>query len=181
MRRINNLLAALLAAVVITSTGCGVSDSVKSIMLTSNSNSSGGTYNLAGADGTLQLKAFAVYHSGKTVDVTNDSTFAMVPTGCVFEGDPTNPCPDAIALPAPGPQTVTISKTGLMTGIAPICTWLDPLDTSKTPALPFNPPVWEYTGFYQTTATYNGMTSQPVAIGMGITASDAPSGGCGPS
>jgi hypothetical protein len=178
VRRINNLLAALLAAVLITSTGCGVSDSVKSILLTSNSNSTGGTYNLVGVDGTLQLKVFAIYHSGKQVDVTNNSTFTMVPTGCTFSGDVNNPCGGD--LPTPGPDTVTINKTGMMTGVVPVCTWLDIIDTSKTPPAPANPPIWEYTGFYQTTATYNGLASQPVGIGLGGAASNSPIGGCGP-
>ena len=30
-----------------------------------------------------------------------------------------------------------------------------------------SPPVWEYTGYYQTTATYREFTSQPIGIGMG--------------
>jgi len=174
VRRINNLLAALLAAVVITSTGCGVSDSVKSIMLTATGSSSGGFYNLVGVDGTLQLKAYAIYHSGKQVDVTNDSTWTVTPEGADQWGQP---------LPPYGPTTVPIDKTGMMTAIVPICTWTDLQDSSKLPAVAyFNPPQWAYTGWYQTTATYKGMTSQPVAVGVGAeTSNTSPIGGCGPS
>ena len=172
-------LATLLAAVLFASTGCGVSDRIKSLLVTSTGASNSGFYNLAGVDSTLQLKVFAIYHSGKQIDVTNDSTWSMVPTGCVFSGDLNNPC--AGPLPAPASDTVTINKTGLMTGIAAICTWEDLIDTSKTPLAPANPPIWAYTGFYQTTAKYREFTSQPVGIGVGVTESNAPTGGCGPS
>lgn len=187
MKRIS-FLAMFVAAVALLSTSCGTSDSVKSIYLTSAATSTGSTtgttvYNLPGVDATLQLKAFAVYHSGRQVDITNDSTWNVQPVGCVFSGNPNAPCGGP--LPAYGPDSVPISKTGLMTGIAQICTWMDPDVTTGTPpnttTAPANPPIWEYTGYYQTTATYNGMTSQPVGIGVGVTASNAPTGGCGPA
>ena len=169
----SKLLATILAAVLISSTGCGVSDSIKSLLLTSSSNSTGGFYNLVGVDGTLQLKVFAVYHSGKQIDVTNDSTWTVTPMGVDQ---------DLLALPAYGPDTVPINKTGVMTAIVPICTWTDGMDNTKTPPAPANPPVWEYTGWYQTSATYREFTSQPVAIGVGAAASkNSPIGGCGPS
>lgn len=178
MRRINNLLAALLAAVVITSTGCGVSDSVKSITLSSTGSSSGGFYNLAGVDGTLQLVATANYHSGKTVVVTNDVTWSVSPVGSIYSSaDPNFVAGDP--LPPYGPDTAPINKTGLMTGIVGICTWVDLIDNTKTPPAPYNPAQWAYTGYYQVTATYNGLASQPVGVGLGIAESNAP--GCGPS
>jgi len=169
----------LLAATALLSTSCGKSDSIKSLLLTSTGANNSGFYNLPGVDATLQLKVYAVYNSGKQIDVTTMSTFSMVPTGCVFSGDVNNPCGGA--LPDPGPDTVTINKTGLMTGIAQICTWLDAIDNTKTPPAPANPPIWEYTGYYQTTATYREFTSQPVGIGVGVVASNSPTGGCGPS
>ena len=179
------ILVTLLAGVFLMSTGCGNSDSIKSLLLTSSGANNNGFYNLPGVDATLQLKVFAVYHSGKTIDVTNDSTWSMVPTGCVFEGDGNNPCPNNIPLPAPAPDTVTINKTGLMTGIVPICTWLDVIVTTGTgtgkTSAPASPPIWEYTGYYQTTASYRGFTSQPVGVGVGVAASNSPTGGCGPS
>ena len=33
-----------------------------------------------------------VYHSGKTVPVTNSVTYTVMPVGCQSSGDPTNPC-----------------------------------------------------------------------------------------
>ena len=166
-------LAVLLVAAMLISTGCGHSDSIKSLMVTSTGANNNGFYNLPGVDATLQLKVFAVYHSGKLIDVTNDSTWNVVPVGTDQDGN---------ALPPYGPDTVPINKTGLMTGIVAICTWTDGIDGTKTPPAPANPPIWEYTGYYQTTATYREFTSQPVGIGVGVVASNnSPVGGCGPS
>jgi hypothetical protein len=170
----------LLTAVAVLTTSCGTSDSIKSLLLTSASNSGSNFYNLAGQDGTIQLKVLAVYNSGKQIDVTTASTFAVVPSGWIYStADPNYPAGGA--LPPYGPTTVPINKTGLMTGIVAICTWVDNMDTTKSPPVPANPPVWAYTGYYQTTASYRGFTSQPVAIGVGVAESNAPAGGCGPS
>jgi hypothetical protein len=174
------ILATLVAAVLLASTGCGVSDSIKSVTLSSSGSTVGGFYNLAGVDGTLQLVATVNYHSGKTVIVTNDSTWSVTPIGTIYSTADFN-YPAGGSLPAYGPNTVPISKTGLMTGIAAICTWVDLIDTTKTPPAPFNPPSWAYTGYYQVTATYQGLTSQPVGIGVGVAESNSPTGGCGPS
>jgi hypothetical protein len=173
-----NILAAVLVALSLISTGCGTSDYVQSVQLTTNGASSGGFFNLVGADGTLQLEASAVYHSGKTVPVTDSVTWNVTTVG--VDGNSGN------ALPAYGPTTVPINSTGLMTAIVALCTWQDQIETtgtgtSKTTG-PANPPVWVYTGYYQVTATYKGMVSQPVAIGVGSASSDtSPVGGCGPS
>lgn len=171
------ILATILAAVLISSTGCGVSDSIKSLLLTSSGANNNGFYNLPGVDATLQLKVFAVYNSGKLIDVTTSSTWNVTPTGTDQDG---------LALPPYGPNTVPINKTGLMTGLAQICTWTDAIVTTGSGSTkttgPANPPIWEYTGYYQTTATYRGFTSQPVGIGVGLVASNnSPIGGCGPS
>jgi hypothetical protein len=167
------ILSTLLAALALLTASCGTSDYLESVTLTSNGASAGGFFNLAGVDGTLQLIVTANYHSGKKVIVTNDSTWTVTPVGTDDTGTP---------LPPYGPNTVPISRTGLMTGIAQICTWTDAIDNTKTPPAPANPPVWEYTGYYQTTATYRNFTSQPVGIGVGVTASlNSPVGGCGPT
>lgn len=173
------LLAMFLGAVALFSSGCGVSDSVKSLTITSSGASNGSFFNLAGQDGTVQLVVSANYHSGKAVVVTNDSTFSVTPVGTIYtSADPNFPAGGP--LPPYGPTTVPISKTGRMTGIVSICTWLDLIDNTKTPPAPFDPAHWAYTGFYQVTASYKGFTSQPIAIGVGAAESNAPSGGCGP-
>jgi len=169
------VLATLLAATLsIIMSGCGTSDGIKSLLLTSTGTSSGNFFNLAGADGTLQLKVYAVYNSGKMIDETNASTWTVTTVG-----GSDNP---GGALPAYGPDTVPINSTGLMTAIIPLCTWTDATDNTKSPPAPANPPVWLYTGYYQVTATYRGFTSQPVAIGVGsLTSTNSPVGGCGPA
>jgi len=173
VKRIHFFATVLLSAVALLTTSCGTSDSIKSLLLTSNGANNNGFYNLPGVDSTLQLKVFAVYNSGKQIDVTSASTFSVMPTGTDQDG---------ISLPPYGPTTVPINKTGLMTGIVAICTWTDALDTTKNPPVYANPPIWEYTGYYQTTASYRGFTSQPVGIGVGVVASKvSPIGGCGPA
>jgi hypothetical protein len=152
---------------------------VKSLTLSSTGSSSGGFYNLAGVDGTLQLQVTANYNSGKTLDVTNASTFTIVPTGTIYTtADPVD-YPAGGPLPAAAANTVTIDPTGFMTGIAPICTWVDATTVVNNVVTPVTPPAWSYTGYYQVTATYRLWTSQPVGVGMGI--ADSNTTGCGPS
>jgi hypothetical protein len=170
-----------IGALFLTSTGCGVSDSIRSIQLGANGATSGGSFNLSGVDNTLQLSVLAIYHSGKQIDVTNDSTFAVAiaPNSTLYtSADPADfPIPGP--LPPFAPDVATISKSGLMTGIAQICTWYDLPD--PTTGKPQAPPAWVYTGYYQVTATYRQFTSQPIGVGMGVATSNSPTGGCGPS
>jgi len=169
----SKILAPILAGLFLMSTGCGTSDSIKSLLLTSSGSTVGGFYNLAGVDGTLQLKVYAIYNSGKQIDVTPASTWNVKTNGTDDNG---------FALPPYGPTSVPINNTGLMTGIVPICTWTDAVVTSNGTTAPANPPIWEYTGYYQVTATYRNFTSQPVGIGVGVAASNnSPTGGCGPT
>ncbi len=170
----------LLVAISLFSTSCGTGDSIKSLLLTSSGANNNGFYNLPGVDATLQLKVYAVYNSGKMIDVTDASTWTVTPTGYIDSVAPGVPYAPGDALPAYGPDTVPINKTGVMTGIVGICTWTDAIDNSQKPPAPFKPPVWQYTGYYQTTASYRGFTSQPVGIGVGVAASDD-FAGCGPS
>lgn len=167
MKRIQ-LLAVVVAALSLIATGCGTSDYVQSVTLTSNGANSGGFFNLSGIDGTIQLTALAIYHSGKNVPITDSVTYTVTPLGTDQDGNP---------LPAYGPTTVPINSTGLMTAVASLCTWQDIGTPIPTPPQ-FN---WVLTGYYQIVATYNGMQSQPVAMGVGSAASDtAPNGQCGP-
>ena len=180
MKRTLFFATLLLSAVALFTSSCGTSDSIKSLLLSSTSNSTSNFYNLVGQDGTIQLKVYAVYNSGKQIDVTTSSTFSVTPTGTIFTSADSN-FPPGSSLPPYGPTTVPIDKTGMMTGIVSICTWQDLIDNTKTPPAPANPPIWAYSGYYQTTASYRGFTSQPVAIGVGAAESNSPTGGCGPS
>jgi len=179
MKRISAVLVLLVAAISLMSISCGTSDYIKSLTLTATGGTSGGLYNLAGVDGTIQLTVTANYNSGKTIDVTNASTWNVSPIGCVSSGNPNSPC--GSPLPAYGPTTVTISPSGLMTTVEDVCTWVDTYNTTVTPQVLWNPPVWVLTGYYQVTATYRNFTSQPIGIGVGSATSNSPSGGCGPA
>ena len=174
----------LFAAVALLSVSCGTSDYVESLALSASGDTAGGSYNLGGVDFALQLQVLAVYHSGKTIDVTNNSTWTVSPVGVIatvgLGADPS--LVPGGQLPAYGPTTVPISSTGLMQGIAPICTWVDGETTSSSGTTPDNPPVWAYTGYYQVTATYRNFTSNPIGVGVGVAnANPSPTGGCGPS
>lgn len=174
MKRTKVLATLLAATLSIIMSGCGTSDSIKSVYLTSTGTGSGNFFNLAGADGTLQLKVYAVYNSGKMIDETTAATWSVTTIG--VSNNPGG------SLPAYGPDTVPINATGLMTAVGPLCTWVDAMDNTKTPPAPANPAIWQYTGYYQVTATYRGFTSQPIAIGVGsLTSTNAPTGGCGPA
>lgn len=163
-----NILAAFLLALLLISSGCGTSDSVKSITLTATGASSGGFFNLVGEGGTLQLAATANYNSGKAVPVTNSVTYTVTPLCCDLAGGD---------LAAP-PNTATINATGLMTAVTPFdCTWTD-LPIASPPTSPAN---WSLTGSYQIVATYKGMASQPVFVGVGSADGNGPGGACGPS
>jgi hypothetical protein len=172
-----NILAALLITLALISTGCGTTDYVQSVQLSATGPGGGGFFNLAGADGTLQLNTVAVYHSGKTVPVTNNVTYTVTPIGTQDEMSGYAPLPAYDSNPAPVP----INSTGLMTVVSSLCTWID-LPSGTPPVLPTPPQYnWEYTGYYQVVAIYNGMSSQPLAIGAGSRAGNAPDGSCGPS
>ena len=164
-----NILAALLVTLTLIATGCGSSDYVQSVQLSATGASSGGFYNLVGIDGTLQLTANAIYHSGKTVPVTNSVTYTVTPIGV----------DDTTAPLAPyGPDTIPINSTGLMTAVEGVCTWKDIGTPLPVPPL-YN---WVLSGYYQIVATYQGMPSQPIAVGVGSAAGNtAPNGACGPS
>jgi hypothetical protein len=178
VKRINIL--ATLVAVLFLSSGCGTSDYLQSVQLTATGGSSGGFFNLSGQDGTLQLRATAVYHSGKGVNVTSSVTYTVTPIGCLSSGTPPpgNPCGGPV--PAYGPQSVPINASGLMTAVGSLCTWID-LPSGSPPVLPTPPQYnWLYTGYYSVVANYRNMQSQPVAIGVGSAAGNAPDGSCGP-
>ncbi len=174
-----NILAALLVALSLILTGCGTSDYVQSLQLSAAGAATGGSYNLPGIDGTLQLQVNTVYHSGKTVPVTDSVAWTGAPVCCDASGNQL-PALEAPTSGQPGTGSVWIFQTGVMEAIMPICTWTD-LPSGTPPVLPTPPQYnWELNGYYQVTATYNGLTSNPLAIGVGSAAGNAPDGSCGP-
>ena len=161
-----HILAAVLgAATLLVSSGCGTSDKLTSLTITQkNSSSSSGFMNLQGIGGTVQLVVTANYTSGKTVDETNWATYTVNPERTLDN--------NITPLPAP-PLGMTISPTGMLTAVDPaICTWIN-LGSDDTPA-------WFLSGDYMITATYKGIVSQPVFVGVASSSGNGPSGSCGP-
>jgi hypothetical protein len=145
--------------------GCGTTNHLQTITLTGGT--SGGFINVQGEGGTLQLVATGNYSSGKTHDLTHSVTYTMTPLGTDLGGVP---------LPAP-PQTASINVTGLVTATPPFaCSWHD-----AEPDVTDNKPAWVLFGSYQVVATYQGITSQPIFVGIASAAGDGPSSACGPS
>ncbi len=150
--------------------GCGTSNHLQTITLSASGSS--GLFNVKGEGGTLQLVATGNYSSTKTHDLTNVVTYTITPNGLQIASlGPTTYSP----LPA-SPLTATINKTGLVTAVQPFaCSWHD-----GEPDPTQNKPAWFLTGSYQVIATYQGVTSQPVFVGVASAGGDGPSGACGP-
>jgi hypothetical protein len=164
-----NFLAVVVAALSLILSGCGTSDYVQSVSVSATTSSvGGGLYNIYGWGGTLQLVVSANYHSGKSVPVTNSVVYKVTPQGTDWEGT---------TLEAP-PNTVTISTTGMMTAVdPPVCTWVNENPKGTTAS-------WFLSGSYQVIATYNGMASQPIFVGVSSAAgspNQSTPGACGPT
>lgn len=163
------IFAALISAVALFSLlGCGdpAIGKLQTITLTSSASSSGGFFNLVGEGGTLQLIATGNYSSTNTKDLTGNVTYVVTPTGTDDGGAP---------LQAP-PLTMTVNSTGLVTAVTPfVCSWVnEQTDSTK-------PPAWFLSGSYQIVATFQGITSQPIFVGVASAAGAPPTGACGPS
>ncbi len=145
------------ALLVFSMLGCGTNNKLQSIQLNASlingvaPSSQAGFFTLEGNGGTIQLQAIATYTNTKTKDLSNAVTYTMIV-------DPVNGV-DAFGNPLPAPpETAQISITGLVTAVEPAtCTWVDVSSTPTTPS-------WFYSGDYVVTATYQGVTSQPVYI-----------------
>ena len=152
----------LLTAGVLLQLGCGkpATGDLRSIELSVTPST-----NLGGEGATTQMVVTGVYSTGFRQDITRRVTFAATASGTTDTGVP---------LLAP-PNTITVSPTGLVTAVGPFaCSWVDTSGGSDTPT-------WALTGSYQLTATYIGITSQPVFIGVGSAASvTSKTGQCGP-
>ena len=161
------IFAALISAVALFSLlGCGdpAIGKLQTITLQS-SGSSSGFSDLKGEGGTLQLTATGNYSSTNTKDLTGHVTYVVTPTGTDLNGSP---------LPAP-PLDISVSSTGLVTAVTPFaCTFHDAEPDLTKPA------AWVLTGSYQIVATFQGVTSQPVFLGVASQAGDGPSAACGP-
>ncbi len=170
--------------------GCGQSNNLKSIQLSTSNTSEtpGSALNLPGITNQIQLYTWGNYSDGKQklLDSVGGVTYSIVVDPSHFV--------DAFGntLPAP-PQMVELSTTGLITAADPgTCTWVD--EAAVTPTNPTPTPAWAMSGYYDVTATYQGLTTPPVAVALAVTAGNTnnpalgsggvdnnPNGLCGPS
>ena len=170
------LLPALACALLVFSMlGCGTTDHLQSIQLsTSNSaETPPGTLDLYGEGGTAQLYTWGNYSSGVPRLFANEPVqyqISVTPGSLDQFNDP---------LPAP-PNTVQLSEDGLLTAVTPfICSW----QNSAVP--PATTPAWGLSGSYTVTATFQGFTSPAVFVGVASQAGldlngTNPTGECGP-
>jgi hypothetical protein len=149
------LFAALAcASLVFSMLGCGTTNHLQTITLTASGSS--GLFNVAGEGGTLQLVATGNYSSQKTHDLTNVVAYSISVT-------PGSQDAFGFALADP-PQTLTLNDTGLLTAVPPFdCTWVDVSPDPKKFA-------WFLSGSYAVTASFQGITSQPVYISVASSA-----------
>jgi len=161
------LFAALACALLVFSMlGCGTTNHLQSVTLGASlvngvpPSGQAGFFTLQGNGGTIQLAATANYSNGKPQTLHGQGltyTVAVDPVNNVdaFGNTLLPPCNGPCTSSAQG--TVEISPTGLVTAVDPAtCTWVD-IGTASTPA-------WFYSGAYVVTASYQGVTSQPVYI-----------------
>jgi hypothetical protein len=145
--------------------GCGQTNHLQSITLGASAingtatTTQAGFYSLQGNGGTIQLQAIGNYTDGKTKDLSNEVTYSMIVdphyNQNAFGGTLLPPCFGPCQSSSQG--TVEYNATGLVTSVEPAtCTWLD-VGTQATPS-------YFYVGDYQATATFEGITSQPVYI-----------------
>lgn len=165
--KVTTILAALVSTMLLIP-GCGDPAIGKLQTITLTSAGTGGLFEVKGEGGILQLRAVGIYTTKTQVDLTNKVTYSLIVTPQTPPGTDVNGNPLA-----PPPATLQISSTGLLTAVQPfVCTFMN-TGTSTTPA-------YALTGSYQVTATFSGVTSQPVFIGVASAVGDGPSGACGP-
>lgn len=167
------IFTALLCALLFTLLGCGASNKLQTITISIAD--SGGLFNVQGEGGTLQLKVTGNYSNSKTHDLTNVATYTIVPNGEYVTDDGLG---NFVYFPLlDPPQTITLNKTGMATAVDPfVCTWVnlesDPTKTAK----------WALSGSYKVTATFDGITSQPVYIAVAsAVVGGQNNGACGPT
>ena len=110
-----------------------------------------------------------------TVGAATTEKRTLVEEGTRFKGSLTSTCPilvqGAVEGDVDGPA-VTVSSTGLVTAVVPfVCSWTNV--GGSTPA-------YQLTGSYKIVASFQGVTSQPVYVGVASQGGDGPSGACGP-
>jgi len=160
---LKTLFAALACALLVFSMlGCGTTNHLQSIQLSKSNTSETpmNGLNVPGISSTLQLYVWENRSNGQAVLLHGAGVAYQIKL------DPNNFL-DAFGqvLPAP-PQVLSLSTTGLITAINPaVCTWVD-VARIIPPATAAPPPSWELSGSYDVTATFGGLTTPPVNIGV---------------
>ncbi len=173
MNRQTLFCALACALLVFSMLGCGSSNNLQSIQLSTSNTAETppGTLDLAGIGATAQLYTWGNYSSGKTKLLSNESVQYQISI------TPDMPLSGELATP---PQTVELSPNGLLTAVPPfVCTWVN----SAVP--PATTPAWGVGGSYTVTGTYQGFTSPPVFVAVASAAGGTdggtnPTGECGP-
>ena len=176
MKRTNILAALACALLVFVLAGCGQTNHLQTITLQASlingvaPTGQAGFYNLDGLGGTIQMQAIGNYTNGKTKDLTTVVTFTMI----VDPDENHDQFGDVLSAP---PLTASISTTGLVTATEPaVCTWIN------IAVPPATAPSFAYVGDYLVTASFGGITSQPVylpvASAAGIASTTNPTGAC---
>lgn len=183
------LFAALACALLVFSMlGCGRTNNLQSVQLSTSSTSENDTagLSLTGISANIQLYAWANYSNGKAVLIHGTEVTWKIVLDPIYNVDAYgNPLP-------PPPEVVQLSATGLATAVDPAyCTWVD--TAQVTTANPNPSPAWAISGAYDVTATFQGMVTPVVEIAVADTGGspeyppgDAsnlnnPSGLCGPT
>lgn len=175
-----NLFTALACALLLFSMlGCGTSNNLQSIQISTSNTSevAMGTLEVKGVGGQLQLYVWGNYSSGKKLLLNNRNVawhIVLTPGSSAwtgFMGDPN----------ATPPQTLQLDpKQGLLTAVTPFaCTFVD----VATP--PATTPAWALQGTYTVTVTYAGHTTAPAYVAVASEAGANPGGtnptaACGP-
>ncbi len=183
MNRKTLLTALACALLVFSMLGCGATNHLQSIQLTAAlingvaPSAQTGIYDLKGDGGTIQLTATGTDSNNKTTNLTNEVTYAVIVDPNYtkdYRGNALLPPCAAPSCPVPGAPpytdgTVEYSPTGLITAVEPAaCTWV-PQGTG-----------WFFQGAYQVTASFGGVTSQPIYIPVASSSGPGTNGQCGP-
>jgi len=172
------LFAALACALLMLSMlGCGTSNNLQSIQLSTSSTAEApmGTLEVKGVGGTLQLYAWGNYSSGKQLLLNNRNVayqISITPGSAAWTGVMGDPN-------ATPPQTLQLSPNGLLTAVTPFaCTFINEAQPPATA------PAWALAGTYSVTAKYQGFTSPAAFVAVASEAGEYsttnPTSACGP-
>jgi hypothetical protein len=180
------LFAALACALLVFSMlGCGTSNKLQSIQLSTSNTAPGtgvGTYiNLYGADSPGQFYTWGTYSNGSQKLLGGSGLsyqIAITPGSLTLDYDTNSYVPLTSDPNANPPQTVQLSPGGTVTAVTPFeCTW----ENFAQP--PTTTPSFAYVGSYTVTATYGSFTSPPAYVPIassvvGIASASNPSALC---